>query len=286
MGAGERGLTRLIVTADDFGLAEAVNEAVERAHREGILTTASLMVGAPHADDAVRRARLMPGLAVGLHLVVARGKPVLPPTEIPDLVDDAGRLNSNLVRAGFRYFFLPRVRRQLQAEIRAQFDAFRATGLKLDHVNAHNHMHLHPTVLSIMLRVGGEYGMRAVRLPAEPVAAGGYRGGALLGWLFLRVWIALMKARLKRAGIAFNRFLLGLRRTGAMDARRVRALLAAIPAGDGEIFFHPATGGWRDTDGDAANYRPADELAALIDPTIRKAIDDLAVRLIAFRDLG
>src|SRR5213078_1596649 len=118
-------MRRLIVCADDFGRDIAINEAVEAASRDGILSCASLMVAAPAAADAVARARLLPGLRVGL-----------------------------------RYFFLPGVRRLLAAEIRAQFEAFRATGLALDHVNAHQHMHLHPVVARLIVEIGRSYGMR------------------------------------------------------------------------------------------------------------------------------
>src|SRR5471032_342075 len=108
----------LIITADDYGLHEAVNEAVERGYREGVLRAASLMVAAPAMLDAVERARRLSGLAVGLHLVLADGQSILPPARIPDLVDAHGHFNHAMVRNGFRFFFLPRVRRQLAAEIR------------------------------------------------------------------------------------------------------------------------------------------------------------------------
>ncbi len=174
---------RLIVTADDFGLHPAVNEAVELAHRDGVLRAASLMVAAPAMLDAVERARRLPGLAVGLHLVLADGVAVLPPARIPDLVDADGRFGDRMARDGVRFFFLPAVRRQLEAEIRAQFEAYAATGLPLDHVNAHKHFHLHPTVLSLILRIGRDYGLRAVRLPAEAGAPA-----------LLRPWLALLRA--------------------------------------------------------------------------------------------
>src|SRR3984885_904768 len=137
----------LIVTAADFGLHEAVNQAIERESRDGILTAASLMVGAPAAADAVRRARKLPHLRVGLHLVLADGRAVLPPESIPSLVDQTGYMNSRMFVNGVRFFALPGVRRQLEAEIRAQFAAFARTGLTLDHVNVHKHFHLHPTLL-------------------------------------------------------------------------------------------------------------------------------------------
>ncbi|MCG1056056.1 hopanoid biosynthesis-associated protein HpnK, partial [Mycetohabitans sp. B5] len=151
----------LIVTADDFGLHPRVNEAVERAHREGILNAASLMVAAPAARDALERARRMPSLRVGLHLVLVDGNAMLPRERIASLVDAHGRFGDAMARDGVRFFFLPHVRRQLAREIRAQFDAFAATGLTLDHVNTHKHFHLHPTVLSLIVEIGRDYGMHA-----------------------------------------------------------------------------------------------------------------------------
>ncbi|HET8585835.1 MAG TPA: hopanoid biosynthesis-associated protein HpnK, partial [Casimicrobiaceae bacterium] len=139
-------MKKLIVTADDFGAAREVNEAVELAHTKGILTAASLMMSGDAVDDAIARARRLPTLRVGLHLVLVDGKPVLPPAAIPALVDRDGRFPRDLVRAGVNLFLRPDARRQLAAEIAAQFDAFAATGLALDHVNAHHHFHLHPSV--------------------------------------------------------------------------------------------------------------------------------------------
>jgi hopanoid biosynthesis associated protein HpnK len=166
----QRAARALIFTADDFGLHERVNAAVERAHRDGVLNAASLMVGAPAAQDAIARARRLPSLAVGLHLVLADGPATLPAREIPALVGADGRFGDAMAKDGCRFFFLPHVRAQLRREIRAQFDAFAATGLPLDHVNAHKHFHLHPTVLSMIVEIGRDYGLRAVRLPYETTA--------------------------------------------------------------------------------------------------------------------
>jgi chitin disaccharide deacetylase len=205
---------------------------------------------------------------------VVRGHAVLPPGEISDLVDGDRAFDSNLVRAGVRYFFSPRARRQLAAEIRAQFEAFRGTGLTLDHVNAHNHMHLHPTVLSLIVRIGREYGLRAVRLPHDPA-----------GQPLLRPWIALMKARLGAAGIRFNDTLIGLRDTGRMDREHVLAALAGLPDGTSEMYFHPATGRWDGIEPAASAFRFEDEYRALIDPAVRAAVTRAGARLIAFRDM-
>nr|WP_246336060.1 hopanoid biosynthesis-associated protein HpnK [Azomonas macrocytogenes] len=250
---------RLIVTADDYGLHEAVNEAVERGYREGVLRAASLMVAAPAAADAVTRARRLPGLAVGLHLVLADGKAMLPPARIPDLVNAEGCFNNAMVRNGFRFFFLPRVRRQLAAEIRAQFEAFAATGLVLDHVNAHKHFHLHPTILSLLLSIGRDFGLRAVRLPVEP---------GMGPWL--RPWLALMRQRLERAGIAYNDHVFGLRHSGGMNEGVLLEMLQRLPDGLSELYLHPAV--YDGLTASMTDYRHADELAALLSPRVRTAI--------------
>ena len=164
------------MTADDFGLADEVNQAVERAHVEGILTAASLMVGAPAATRAVELARRLPRLAVGLHLALVDAAPVLPPSAVPDLVDKHGRFRANMAFAGATIFFLPHVRKQMEAEVRAQFEAYRATGLALDHVNAHKHFHMHPSILSTILEMAKEFGVPAVALPSSQGDFGADRG--------------------------------------------------------------------------------------------------------------
>jgi hopanoid biosynthesis associated protein HpnK len=280
-------MRRLIVTADDFGRDVAINEAVEAAHCDGILSSASLMVAAPAATDAVERARRLPGLRVGLHLVLIDGRPVLPPGEIRGLVDAGGRFGDNQIRAGLRYFFTPGVRRQLAAEIRAQFEAFRATGLALDHVNAHQHLHLHPTVARLVVEIGDAYGLRAVRLPNEPTAAlrhafpgERYRAPAY------RPVIGALRRRLRRAGLATKDQVFGIAWSGAMVEERVLRLLPHLPSGASEIYFHPAT---RQTAALAAampGYRHTEELGALLSPAVRQRIAELGINLVGYGDLA
>ena len=261
----------LIVTADDFGLHEAVNEAVERAHRDGVLTAASLMIGAPAASDAIARAKRMPNLRVGLHIVLADGPAVLPRAQIPDLVDAAGRFGDAMARDGFRFFFLPRVRRQLALEIEAQFALFQASGLLLDHVNAHKHFHIHPTVLSLILAQRRRFGFPAIRLPASADPP-----------LFLRPWLAMLRRRLEHAGIAHNDQVFGIDETGAMDETALLGALARLPGGVTEIYSHPAT--QRGITPSMASYRPTDELAALLSPRVRAAMEDLGLKRGGFSD--
>ena len=248
------------------------------------------MVGAPAAADAVDRARRLPRLRVGLHVVLVCGRPVLPPAAIPDLVDSRGDFAADLVRAGFAFFFRPVVRRQLRAEIRAQFERFQATGLRLDHVNALNHMHLHPTVFGLMLEVGREFGVRAVRVPYEPFLAA-WRAAPSDGFARLASAVALwpllmlMRWRLRGAGVASNDFIFGMRDTGRMDRARVLGYLANLPDGVTEIYCHPATGRWPGMDPLMTDYRREDELAALTDPDVAAALAKHDIVATSFGDL-
>jgi len=232
------------------------------------------MVSAPAAADAVARARRLPGLAVGLHLVLVDGVPVLPPAELSGLVGRDGRFPGNEVAAGFRFFFRPGARRRLAAEIRAQFAAFRATGLALDHVNGHKHVHLHPTVARLAVAVGREFGLRAMRLPAEPPGvlraafpAERYRAP------FYGFAVRALRRRIARAGLAANDRVFGIAWSGAMTEARLLALLPHLPGGVSECYFHP-----RAAPGDA-------ELAALLSPAVRRRLAELGIVRIAYSDL-
>ena len=266
-------MRRLIVTADDFGVHGSVNEAVERGHRKGILTCASLMVSGAAVDDAVARAKRLPTLGVGLHLVLVDGTPVLPIEQVPDLIDASGRFHDNMALAGARFFFSPAVRRQLAAEIEAQFAAFAATGLTLDHVNAHKHFHLHPTVAALIVRIGRRYGLRAARAPVEPaeIVAAIEPTSRGLANRIAAPWARSARARLYRAGLVVPDQVFGLAWSGAMTAPRVESILRRLPPGLTELYVHPATADAYP--GSAAGYRYTQELAALVDPGVRAAAE-------------
>jgi hopanoid biosynthesis associated protein HpnK len=283
-------LKAIIITGDDFGLALPVNEAIVRAHYNGVLTTASLMVGSKFVEDAVKRAKESPSLKVGLHIVVVEGKSVLSPDTIPDLVNAEGEFSSHLVQTGFRYFFRPGIRKQLEAEIRAQFKAFRDTGLAMDHVNAHNHMHLHPTVLRLILKVGKEFGLKAVRLPSEPPirswkASGTGLGFRLISWIFLYPWLAMMKCMLRRAHIRYNNSLFGMAESGAMSLELVLRYIRDLPPGITELHFHPATGRSPEIDATMSGYRHEEEFQVLTSGQLLEALQDAGIQRLSFSDL-
>ena len=263
---------QLVVTADDFGLSLEVNEAVEQAHRDGILTAASLMVSAPAAADAVARARRMPSLRVGLHLVLVEAWPTLPAVTLPDLTNDQGLMRADMERLGLDLALKPASRRQLSAEIAAQFEAYRATGLPLDHVNAHKHFHVHPLIAGAVLAIGPRYGMRAIRVPREPraVLRAAEPGATPRAALDTAPWAALLAVRARAKGLLIPDRTLGLAWSGAMTPKRVAGLLAHLPDGLTELYTHPATnGGFA---GEAPGYAYAAERDALIAPEAKEIV--------------
>jgi predicted glycoside hydrolase/deacetylase ChbG (UPF0249 family) len=385
---------RLIVNADDFGASPEINAAVIRAHREGILTSASLMVGGAAFEEAVALAREHPTLGIGLHLTLVCGRPVLPPQQIPGLVRAAARplakptptdsptpspsprpspagrggncgsfsqtvnvsraterdallplpagegrgegerpgsasgpqttshtpetsatrtaisspqeparllspplssirnggvgarrageeerfFDSNPTRAGLRWFFRRSLRPQLEAEIRAQFERFAATGLRLDHVNGHLNTHLHPVVLGILLEHARAWGIRHLRLTRDPFRlnarlAGGAWGYRLSHALIFRALSAWARPRLARAGIGFTDRVFGLLQNGRVDEAFLLKLIAQLPPGDSELYSHPSTGEVRH------------ELTALVSPPVRRAIATGGIQLIRHQDL-
>ncbi len=274
----------LICTADDFGLAPEINEAVEIAHQAGVLSAASLMVGGPAAADAAQRARRMQRLRVGLHLVLTEGTPVLPANELRGLVNSSGRFHKAPFAMGWQLGLSAGAQRQLETEIEAQLAAFHATGLRLDHINCHQHIHLHPAVGGLLLRVAREHGLRAIRVPRESL-------GVLKAVepstrpipLIERACAAWLDRRIRRAGLVSRVAVYGRTWTGAMTPRRVAALIDRLPPGPAELYFHPATAD--KFGGSAAGYHYADELAALTAEEVRTAVISAGRKLGGYADL-
>jgi hopanoid biosynthesis associated protein HpnK len=219
---------------------------------------------------------------VGLHLVLVDGSPVLPPDAIPDLVDRDGLFPRDPARAGANIFFRRGARRQLAAEITAQFDAFRATGLALDHVNAHHHFHLHPTVGALVLEIGLNHGLRALRVPLEPraVLARADRSQPVREDWRATLCAKLLRRRVHRRGVMTPANVFGIAWSGAITRARLEGLLRHLPDGVNEIYAHPATS---DRFPGAGNGH-ADELAALTDPHVAALVRDSRLQTGGYSD--
>lgn len=269
---------RLIINADDFGRSPAINEAIIRAHREGVLTTASLMVNGDAFAEAVTLAKAHPQLGVGLHLTLICGKATCSQLEIPDLVTPTGDFSDSPVAAGLRYYFHQGLRLQLAREIGAQFAKFKATGLTLDHVNGHLNFHLHPTVLRILLARHTEWGIRHFRLTDDPFGLSGQLTRGRLAYRASHAFIfrnlsRRARQRLVRSGIRFTEQVFGLLQNGHVDEDYLLQLLAKLPRGDSELYSHPSLTEFRH------------EFEALISPRVKARLEEFRIETIRYQDL-
>ncbi|MGC8780948.1 MAG: hopanoid biosynthesis-associated protein HpnK [Anaerolineae bacterium] len=276
---------QIIVTADDFGRSRAINAAVIQAHREGILTAASLMVAGDAWEEAVELARAVPTLAVGLHLVVSGGRAVLGPREIPHLVRPDGCFPADPLRLGLRYAFSPAARRELAHEIAAQFERFVATGLPFSHVDGHQHLHVHPAVFSLLLPLARRYGARGVRVPSDDLfLALRYdrrEAAAKIGWaLGLGLVLGWCRRRARASGLAVADRVYGVFQSGRMTGDYVTTVLRRLRVPAAEFYFHPSLAAL----GEALGPNPGD-LATLLSPAVRRIIAERGLRLATYATL-
>jgi hopanoid biosynthesis associated protein HpnK len=275
----------LLLNADDFGMTARVNAAVLRAHREGVLTSASLMVAEEGWQEAVEIARHEPRLGVGLHVVATVDRSALPARDIPHIVNRQGRFLPDPLRAGLLYAFSKTARAELQREMEAQFARFAQTGLPWSHADSHQHIHMHPVVLNLFLDLCDRYGVHRIRVPRESLRAHLRAGGdrftintvpALVLNILARRAVRLLHARRTLGGkpIFFCDQVCGTFQSGNMHAAYVRRLLDSLPGTASEVYFHPGTAYARALPADRQTQEVRDvELHALLDPGVRAIIE-------------
>ncbi len=276
---------KIIINGDDLGASERINAAILQAHREGVLTSASLIVRGDAVEDAVVMARATPTLSVGLHLVVVEGRACLSHAQIPHLVDRRGHLPADPVCAGLYYFFSRIAQEELEQELQAQFDYFVSTRLSLAHVNGHLHMHMHPTVFRMILPLAQKYGASGVRLPRDDLKLGlSYdrrRWGTKIAWAVVFGLLSRDGARrLPTHRLRATDRVYGLMQTGAMRQDYVLRLLRQLSAPTAEFYFHPTTA----PVGEPLGPNPAD-LETLLSPQVRRVIEERQIQLATYPTL-
>ena len=243
-------MKRLIVNADDFGLAESVNRGIMESHRDGILTSASLLTNGLAFEQAVALSRQLPNLSVGVHLNISEGTPLSPAGRIPTLVNEHGKLHLTplLLSIGI---LAGKVRRDdIRSECRAQILRAFDVGLKPTHLDGHLHVHILPQMSSIMLDLAREFHIRHVRCPAENLEVtlpslwnlGGRRIAALKRFAIaygVSSFARPFRERLRVAGLPRSDAFYGLVHTGFLDAKALSALLRFVPDGVTEFMCHP-----------------------------------------------
>lgn len=281
-------MKQLIITADDFGLSGGVNRAVEQGWKSGILTVASIMPGGTAFADAVKISRRNPGLQVGLHLTLVQGRSVLPPAEIPALVDAAGNFSANPVRAGLRYFLDRGLYCQLKREIEAQIKKVIDAGIALSHIDGHLNMHLHPTIFRILAELMPRYGISSLRLPQERLAEnlrfdGRRKFGKIVENRIFTSLVEHARPELDRIGMRYAAEVKGVLNSGRMTEAYVLNILDGIRDGLTEIYFHPGMLPDAEISRRMPDYRHQEELAAIVSPAVRGRLKELRIELQNYR---
>jgi predicted glycoside hydrolase/deacetylase ChbG (UPF0249 family) len=284
---------RLIINADDFGLAPGVNRAIIELQQAGALSSATLMANGPFFSPAVYMAFAQPSLAVGCHVVLVDGSPCLRPAEVPSLVDPRSPSSfRNTVGSFFADLLRGRIREEeIEAEAVAQIRRVQSSGITVSHIDSHKHVHAFPRVLAPLLRAARQCGVRCVRNPFEP-------------WWSLKATrpagtVRRMQVHVMRTqGRAFSRLTrehdmmtadgsMGLLATGVLDDSVLRSLLRAMPTGTWELVCHP---GYSDRALEEARTRlrasrevERSALLAVIPDAIK---NDSGLSLIDFHQLG
>jgi hopanoid biosynthesis associated protein HpnK len=243
-------VARLIVNADDFGLTSGVNRAIIELHTAGLVTSTSLMARAGTTDEAIELARATPSLGVGCHVVLVDGEPVLPPEQIPSLVDARTGHFPNSLTAFLLRLFTGRIRaEEIEAEAAAQIAHLQQRGVRLTHIDTHKHTHIFSAVLRPVLRAARAAGIRAVRHPFEPEWAVRAAIGAPLARVVqiaaLRPLAPRSRQIMTQEGFSTTDGTIAMAGTGSLNAAALRSLLGQLPAGTWELVTHP---GYNDAD--------------------------------------
>ena len=281
-------MRRLIVNADDFGLHAAVNRGILTAHTEGIVSSTSLMAGGAAFDDAVRIARHCPQLGVGVHLTLVGARPVLPVAEVSSLLDESGAFYGSYPLF-IKRFLRGKIRlAEVERELAAQIDRVRMAGIQPSHLDSHQHLHVLPGIGGLVLDLARRFSIRAIRIPAEPVAFIGATPatvGRLVGRGGLTMLANLFRQHAAAAGIRTSGHFYGMLAGGQLTEPAILAILRRLPPGDSELMTHPGFADESLADAFRWDYQWDAERQALTAPAVRALLAERQIRLISFREL-
>jgi hopanoid biosynthesis associated protein HpnK len=287
-------MKQVILNADDFGLTRGVNEGIIRAHREGILTSTTLMANGAAFDDAVERARATPSLGVGCHLVLVGGKSVAPPEKISSLADPDGRLPKSLPNLVTRLSLGLIRQSHIERELAAQVEKVRAAGIEPTHFDSHKHSHCHPRVMEAVGKLAHETGVGRLRNPTERLhdfwetARGDIDSfwAKLVMCLAARTVAPLFRTVCRKYSLRAPDRFLGVALTGHTTSGKLQQMFGMVTEGTTEIMLHP---GMRDEDlartGSRLQQARQNEMEALLDQQLKGVLSERGIRLISFREL-
>jgi chitin disaccharide deacetylase len=286
---------RLIVNADDFGLTRGVNRAIVESHRDGIVTSSTLMANGQAFEDAIVHAKSASRLSIGCHVVLVDGSPVLGGQQAPTLFDQ--KADDRRFYDGLGAFALRAVSGrvdadEIEAEVTAQIRKLQSAGVSVSHLDTHKHTHILPQVLRALLRAARTCGVRAVRNPFGPVRFSILAKYPRLWKRYGQVTVlnrlgGRFRNAVTNAGMLTTDGTVGVVATGAMDSYLFRSIVDSLPEGTWELVCHP---GYNDAELGSIRTRlresRAVELRLLTSPKALELLVRSGVQLISYRDLA
>ncbi len=287
-------MRNLIVNADDLGWTEGVNRGIAEAHRNGIVTSVSLLANGGAFASGVELARTTPGLGVGVHLNLSDGEPVAERELVTTLLNDRGELEGKtetlLLRLARRSVLL----REIEQEWDAQIQKVRDSGIEPTHLDGHRHVQMLPGLFEIALRLAKKHGIAAIRISHEEssLRAALSTGAKQKGRVVMKQGVQARGLKLlahdareqaERAGIATADYFCGIAQTGELTKEGLLRLLEILPEGTTELMCHP---GYLDEDLAKSATRLQSsrqmEVAILTNTEIRNLVASQGIRLIDY----
>ena len=290
-------MKNLIVNADDLGWTAGVNCGIAEAHRNGIVTSTSLLANGGAFADGVKTVSALPRLGVGVHLNLSDGKPIAPVEQVKSLINMNGEFSGGPETLLLLLTTKSLELKEVQIEWNAQIETVRAAGIRPTHLDGHKHVQMLPGLFGIALRLAKKHGIAAVRVSHEAsTLRAALTGGEESSSVILKQGVQARGLKLlardahemaESAGIASTDYFCGIAQTGVLSKKGVLQLLASLPDGTTELMCHP---GYADADLQKSATRLQEsrqtELEILTDQEIRKKIAELGIRLINYEEIG
>ena len=290
-------MRNLIVNADDLGWTQGVNRGIAEAHRNGIVTSTSLLANGCAFEEGVQSALQSPRLGVGVHLNLSDGKPLAPARQVKSLLDENGNFSGGPETLLFRLTAKSLDAREVELEWNAQIEKVRAAGIRPTHLDGHKHVQMLPGLFAVALRLAKKHGIEAVRVSheASSLRAALNSGGELAGLMLkqgvqargLKLLARDARKMAERAGVAAADYFCGIAQTGVLTKKGIQQMLASLPEGTTELMCHP---GYADAELEKSATRlqksRQTELEILTDREIRKSIATLGIRLINYGEIS
>ena len=279
-------MKRIIVNADDFGRHELINRAVERAFNSGCLKSATLMAGGAAFDDAIKLAKKISGLGVGIHFTLANGNPILPPNEIPSLVTEEGIFHADYVKFLKRYLSGKISLDEVRSELAAQLEKISRAGLMPTHVDSHQHLHHVPGIVEIVLDLAAALGIKAMRVANTKLFDGELDSiGKFVGRLGLGSLAKFATHAAHKRNFTTPEHFAGIVAGESISENFMLKLIENLRDGTTEVMLHPGTDNKILQDFCEWNHNFEKELAAVTSPRVMNLLAEKNISAINFADL-